>query len=300
MNDIKNNEILIPPEVYEAVLTNQCIFFERLSGVDPNKYATDLLSEAKAHQQANIVERFVKLRGAQILEVGSGLAMNMITWSKFYGAQMRGVEPDAVGFDSSFKLGRQLMEVNGLNPEHIVNAVGEKLPFADNSFDIVYSTNVLEHTEDPLAVLKESLRVLRPGGTLQFVFPNYGSYYDGHYGVFHPPVLWRGFFPWYVRWVWRRDPSFARTLRTELNVGWTLRALHEMAKIYRFELLGLGQDIFRERMISLDFGTWGNLTHIKRVLKLFGHWRVRVLVARLIIALRGWSPIIVTLRKRPE
>src|SRR5207245_1166743 len=128
----------------------------------------------------------------------------------------------------------------------------------DNSFDIVYSTNVLEHTDRPLAVLCESLRVLRPGGTLQFVFPSYGSYYDGHYGVFHPPVLWRGFFPWYVRWIWGRDPAFARTLRTELNVGWTLRALRKMAKTRHFEVLGLGQDVFRERMVSLKFGAWGN------------------------------------------
>ena len=118
--------------------------------------------------------------------------------------------------------------------------------------------------------------------------------------MFHPPVLWRGFFPWYVRYIWGRDPAFARTLRTELNVGWILRALRELSSLYRFEVLGLGQDIFRERMISLNFGTWANLGRIRSILMRLGHWRMRALLARLIIAFRGWSPIIVTLRKLSE
>jgi hypothetical protein len=33
---------------------------------------------------------------------------------------------------------------------------------------------------------------------------------------------------------------------------------------------------------------------------LLGYWRVRALLSRLIIALRRWTPIIVTLRKLPE
>ena len=213
---------------------------------------------------------------------------------------MHGIEPDAVGFDASFKLGRRLMEENGLEPDRILNAVGEQLPFANDTFDIVYSANVLEHTERPFDVLFESLRVLRPGGTLQFVFPNYRSYYDGHYGVFHPPVMWSGFFPWYVRWICGRDPAFARTLRTELNVGWTVRALRELSRSHKFELLGLGQDVFRQRMVSLDFGTWASLGRVKRPLTLIAHWRARALLARLMIAIRGWSPVILTLRKLPE
>jgi ubiquinone/menaquinone biosynthesis C-methylase UbiE len=300
MNKLDQKTIFIPQHVYDSVVATQGIFFERLSGVDRHKQAADLLSEAKAHQQAAILQQYANLNGARLLEVGAGLAMNLLVWSKHYRADVHGIEPDAVGFDASFKLGRTLMEVNGLEPDRIVNSVGEKLPFPDNSFDIVYSTNVLEHTERPLAVLCESLRVLRPGGTLQFVFPSYGSYYDGHYGVFHPPVLWRGFFPWYVRWIWGRDPAFAHTLRTELNVGWTLCALREMAKTYRFEVLGLGQDIFRQRMVSLNFGTWASLGRVKRVLMLLGHWRVRALLAELFIAIRGWSPIIITLRKHPQ
>jgi SAM-dependent methyltransferase len=289
----------IPQYIYDAVVESHCVFFERISGIDRHKYADDLLSPLKAHQQAAILLRYTKLHGSRLLEVGAGLAINLLVWAKFYEADVYGIEPDAVGFDASFKLGRTLMELNGLSPDRVRDAVGEALPFGDNMFDIVYSTNVLEHTTYPLKVLEESLRVLRPGGTLQFVFPSYGSYFDGHYGVFHPPIPWPGFFPWYVRWVWGRDPAFARTLRTELNVGWTRRALRELSKKYSFEVLGLGEDIFRERMVTLDFGAWANLVQIRRVLTVLGHSRVRAVLADLIIALRGWSPIILTLRKSP-
>jgi len=41
---------------------------------------------------------------------------------------------------------------------------GEELPFDDASFDLVLCTQVLEHVEDPVAVLSEIHRVLRPGG----------------------------------------------------------------------------------------------------------------------------------------
>jgi ubiquinone/menaquinone biosynthesis C-methylase UbiE len=38
------------------------------------------------------------------------------------------------------------------------------LPFADNSFDVVLSTGLLEHFEDPAPIVQEMARVLKPGG----------------------------------------------------------------------------------------------------------------------------------------
>lgn len=292
-------KLRVPAKVHEALISTQGAYYEGLSGIDRHKIADDVLSQAKGDQQAALLQRYAHLEDRKVLEIGTGLGTNLITWMRSYRADMVGVEPDAIGFDASFKLARELVAANDLDPERVINAVGENLPFADASFDIVFSANVLEHTEEPARVLREALRVLRPGGVLQFVFPNYHSYYDGHYGVLHPPIVSRGFFPWYVKWIWRRDPEFARTLRTELNVGWVKRQIRALQRDVGIEVLGLGDDLFLERMTSLDFATWATLGRVKRVLDLIGNRRIRRLLGRLIIALRGWTPIVLTLRKQP-
>jgi len=54
----------------------------------------------------------------------------------------------------------------------VLRAVGEHLPFAGDSFDLVVSVWVLEHVKEPLKVLREVARVLRPGGHFVFLTPN--------------------------------------------------------------------------------------------------------------------------------
>lgn len=53
---------------------------------------------------------------------------------------------------------------------------GENIPYPDNSFDIVFSCNVLEHLADPAAVFKEVHRVLKPGGVYLVKTPNRWHY----------------------------------------------------------------------------------------------------------------------------
>jgi ubiquinone/menaquinone biosynthesis C-methylase UbiE len=48
----------------------------------------------------------------------------------------------------------------------------ERLPFPDQSFDMATCQTVLIHVKDPLVVLREMLRVLKPGGLLAVVEPN--------------------------------------------------------------------------------------------------------------------------------
>jgi ubiquinone/menaquinone biosynthesis C-methylase UbiE len=54
---------------------------------------------------------------------------------------------------------------------------GSRLPFADNSFDLVFSEWVFEHLKDPQPALAEVDRVLEPGGSFVVVVPNPRHYY---------------------------------------------------------------------------------------------------------------------------
>lgn len=53
---------------------------------------------------------------------------------------------------------------------------GEVLPFADQSFGAVMITEVLEHTKDDRATLKEIARVTKPGGVLLISTPHKGLF----------------------------------------------------------------------------------------------------------------------------
>lgn len=48
---------------------------------------------------------------------------------------------------------------------------GITMPFESNSFETSFGTEVLEHCSEPEVVLKEVLRVLKPGGTFFFTVP---------------------------------------------------------------------------------------------------------------------------------
>jgi SAM-dependent methyltransferase len=53
---------------------------------------------------------------------------------------------------------------------------GGRLPYPDHSFDIIYSRYVFEHVQDPDAVARELLRVLKPGGLIAALTPNRYGY----------------------------------------------------------------------------------------------------------------------------
>jgi SAM-dependent methyltransferase len=68
----------------------------------------------------------------------------------------------------------------------VVCGVGEHLPFAPATFDLVLSHEVLEHVSDDRAYIQEALRSLRPGGRLVLFCPNRGYPFETH------GIYWRG------------------------------------------------------------------------------------------------------------
>lgn len=62
-----------------------------------------------------------------------------------------------------------------------------QIPFHDEAFDTVVSTEVLEHVPDPLRALCETQRVLKPGGHLILTTPMYWPRHEAPYDFFRYP-----------------------------------------------------------------------------------------------------------------
>ena len=80
----------------------------------------------------------------------------------------------------------------------ILNGAGEHLPFTAAQYDVVVCWDVIEHVQDPAAVLAEIGRVLRPGGQLFLTVINRRAWVDPHYhirGLNWIPRLWA---EWYI------------------------------------------------------------------------------------------------------
>lgn len=260
-----------------------------------DRMALDTLSEQRSRDQLCLVEKSIghSLNGLRTLEVGSGCGMTLAVAIRLFGARAVGLEPGGAEYEGTLQIAADLLESCGI-PRYTVQAgVGEHMPYDDSVFDVVYSSNVLEHVSNPERVLDEAIRVLRPGGIGHFVAPNYASWWEGHYGIVWLPNLSLGAAKIYVRLL-RRDPSFLDTLQF-LTPSRLEQALARYGS--RVEVMGWGQDIWEERVRTLHFSEYAALGRLKRILA----WIHRAQAAGVLIALgkrlRWETPIVLTFRK---
>jgi ubiquinone/menaquinone biosynthesis C-methylase UbiE len=69
---------------------------------------------------------------------------------------------------TAVEMTRRRLELHSLEGT-VLEADAEALPFADASFDFVWSWGVIHHSQDTDRVIAEIARVLRPGGRLAFM-----------------------------------------------------------------------------------------------------------------------------------
>jgi ubiquinone/menaquinone biosynthesis C-methylase UbiE len=286
-------ELCIPANVRDSAIASLGAYFEKINGVDRVVLGHDHVDPDRYFKNIETLNAHLPLQGKKLLEIGSGYGVSLALMLQRFGVNAMGVEPASQGFDESFRCARAVLEANQLDPMRVIDAAGECLPFGDASFDVVYSNNVLEHTSKPAQVLREAVRVLKPGGTLYVEVPNYLSYYEGHYLIPQPPIIWRGLLAGWVKWVYRRDPSFARTLRTEINPIWLRKTLREISQVYPITVETFGEERFLARLAKpFVFQTEAVRGVAQRAIRLLQALNYRNWVGHLIVKLNGHYPII--------
>jgi ubiquinone/menaquinone biosynthesis C-methylase UbiE len=97
----------------------------------------------------------------KVLDIGAGRGISSYAFAKA-GCSVTALEPDSSNLVGAGAISN-LFKNTGL-PIQIVQEWGETLPFANNTFDIVYGRAVLHHAKDLKQLCKEAARVLKPGG----------------------------------------------------------------------------------------------------------------------------------------
>ncbi|MEU4419842.1 alpha-(1-_3)-arabinofuranosyltransferase family protein [Actinoplanes sp. NPDC024001] len=140
--------------LYQAFLVEQ---------TDPDRFYS-LLAEDSVRQLGSYVE----LKGARVLDVGGGPG--------YFASEFRGAGAEYLGIDPAVgDFAAAGAEVGGM-----VRGSGTALPIRTGALDVTYSSNVLEHVDDPEAMLDEMVRVTRPGGTIYMSFTPWLSPHGGH------------------------------------------------------------------------------------------------------------------------
>ncbi|HEY9907700.1 MAG TPA: class I SAM-dependent methyltransferase, partial [Thermosynechococcaceae cyanobacterium] len=112
-----------------------------------------------------ILKHLGDVRGKYLLDLGCGAGENSV----YFG--QKGARCVAADYSPGMvEVALKLAAANQVQVEgRVVNAMAINLP--DNTFDIVYASNLLHHIPDPILALQEIHRVLKPGGKACFWDP---------------------------------------------------------------------------------------------------------------------------------
>jgi ubiquinone/menaquinone biosynthesis C-methylase UbiE len=134
-----------------------------------------------------------KGKEAKVMDLGCGVGMTL--------SVLGGVFPKAIGvdvFEKEVKASREILKKCRLRNK-VVKYNGRKLPFGDNTFDVVTSIEVIEHVEDPEQMLGEIKRVLKGDGILHITTANKLWPVEPHFKLWFLSYLPPKWADWYVR-----------------------------------------------------------------------------------------------------
>jgi len=135
------------------------------------KQKKEILANLELLHKENAIKktiRFIKNR-SHILDIGAGTCTASYLFVK-QGAKCWALDSNSNKING-LGVGKKFFRHRNLK---FIRSDFEKVPFLDESFDIVFSRNALHHATDIMAVFKEASRVLKPKGLFIFIEPARG------------------------------------------------------------------------------------------------------------------------------
>jgi SAM-dependent methyltransferase len=130
--------------------------------------------------------------GKVILDYGCGPGHDLVGFGEFS-------EPKKlIGMDissSSLADATSRLQIHGIRADMVqLSTDTESLPLEDNSVDHIHSSGVLHHTPNPVNILRELNRILRPGGSMNVMIYNYDSLWTHLYVAYQRSIV-EGLYP---------------------------------------------------------------------------------------------------------
>ncbi len=179
--------------------------------------------ERRLHQEHYQAERLAQVRrvmgevqSLRVLDLGAGMGGFAVA------AALAGARVTACEYNPAYCRIIRLRAARYRLSLPIINAAGEALPLPNAAFDLVVAWDVIEHVKDPVAVLRELARVLRPGGHALITAINRRAWIDPHYHM-------RG-----INWLPRPLAELVIELRGRTKRGAAFRDMQRLSEMHYF------------------------------------------------------------------
>jgi 2-polyprenyl-3-methyl-5-hydroxy-6-metoxy-1,4-benzoquinol methylase len=183
----------------------------------------DEINESESHFRMKTALRPEELKGKLVLDVGCGMGRFAEVATR-WGARVIGIDLSAAAEVAAKNLAAR--EFTAFQADVFA------LPFAPESFDIIYSVGVLHHTPDCEAAVKALDKYLKPGGILAVWL------YSGYNKWYRCSDFWR-------RYTSRMKPqTLHRILKVAVPVLYNTQQVLKKVPLVGKPAAGLVQDVF--------------------------------------------------------